>query len=246
MRRARSAVFLSTVLPPPSLPHTKGCAEAPTTARSAAQQQLQQRRQLQKHSTTSAVAQHRGSGRRERATGGAETAGKLFAPNVSPCDQIELWLWCWILAPAIFARGRLFCSPWASNPAGPPENSVTTRDAEEEGSPPATQSGEQSGGSGVAPSNMAAAPAPPTTDQVNDPDPSPNSLPDVTVQDAFTFLNGPAEVLTASLACRRWRVLATTDVVWRGKFEREGMRAKAGRPGGPLGWWGGGVRGWSD
>jgi len=45
----------------------------------------------------------------------------------------------------------------------------------------------------------------------------------------LTFLDGPAEVLTASLACRRWRVLATADVVWRGKFEREGLREKAAR-----------------
>ena len=49
------------------------------------------------------------------------------------------------------------------------------------------------------------------------------------VQDVFTFLDGPAEVLSASVACRRWRMLATADVVWRGKYEREGMQAKAGR-----------------
>ena len=46
---------------------------------------------------------------------------------------------------------------------------------------------------------------------------------------AYDYLNGPADVLSASLGCRRWRELATSDVVWRGKFEREGMRAKAAR-----------------
>ena len=60
--------------------------------------------------------------------------------------------------------------------------------------------------------------------------PPPNPLLGLTaVQHAFDYLDGPAEVLAASLASRRWRVLATADVVWRGKFEREGMEAKAGR-----------------
>ena len=48
------------------------------------------------------------------------------------------------------------------------------------------------------------------------------------VQHAFDYLPGPAHVLSASAVSRRWRVLATADVVWRGKFEREKMRVKAG------------------
>ena len=35
------------------------------------------------------------------------------------------------------------------------------------------------------------------------------------VQHAFHFLDGPADVLRASTASRRWRELATGDVVWR-------------------------------
>ena len=60
------------------------------------------------------------------------------------------------------------------------------------------------------------------------------------LQHAFIFLDGPAEVLSASVACSRWRVLATADGLWRVKVEEEGMRAKAERwqvgvPGGARG-----------
>ena len=48
------------------------------------------------------------------------------------------------------------------------------------------------------------------------------------VQHAFHFLDGPADVLRASTACRRWRELACADVVWRPKAVREGMVEKAG------------------
>ena len=48
------------------------------------------------------------------------------------------------------------------------------------------------------------------------------------VQHAFHFLDGPAEVLRASTASRRWRELACADVVWRPKAVREGMVEKAG------------------
>ena len=48
------------------------------------------------------------------------------------------------------------------------------------------------------------------------------------VQHAFHFLDGPADVLRASTASRRWRELATADVVWRPKAVREGMVEKAG------------------
>ena len=48
------------------------------------------------------------------------------------------------------------------------------------------------------------------------------------VQHAFHFLDGPADVLRASTASRRWRQLATGDVVWRPKAVREGMVEKAG------------------
>ena len=48
------------------------------------------------------------------------------------------------------------------------------------------------------------------------------------VQHAFHFLDGPADVLRASTASRRWRELATADVVWRSKAVREGMVEKAG------------------
>ena len=48
------------------------------------------------------------------------------------------------------------------------------------------------------------------------------------VQDAFHFLHGPADVLAASTACRRWRAMACADAVWRAKLEREGMEEKAG------------------
>ena len=48
-----------------------------------------------------------------------------------------------------------------------------------------------------------------------------------TVQLAFHFLQGPADVLSAATACRRWRELARADSVWRVKFKREGMVRKA-------------------
>ena len=48
------------------------------------------------------------------------------------------------------------------------------------------------------------------------------------VQHAFHFLHGPADVLRASTASRRWRELATGDAVWRSKAVREGMLEKAG------------------
>ena len=48
------------------------------------------------------------------------------------------------------------------------------------------------------------------------------------VQHAFHFLDGPADVLRASTASRRWRELACGDVVWRPKAVREGMVEKAG------------------
>ena len=47
------------------------------------------------------------------------------------------------------------------------------------------------------------------------------------VQKAFHFLEGPAEVLRASVACRRWHQLACGDSVWRDKAEREGILDKA-------------------
>ena len=47
------------------------------------------------------------------------------------------------------------------------------------------------------------------------------------VQGIFHFMDGPADVLRASVACRRWRELACADSVWRVKFEREGMEEKA-------------------
>ena len=46
------------------------------------------------------------------------------------------------------------------------------------------------------------------------------------VQLAFHFLDGPADVLAASNACRRWRELACADAVWRVKYEREKLRAQ--------------------
>ena len=48
------------------------------------------------------------------------------------------------------------------------------------------------------------------------------------VQHAFHFLDGPADVLRASTASRRWRELACGDAVWRPKAVREGMVEKAG------------------
>ena len=48
------------------------------------------------------------------------------------------------------------------------------------------------------------------------------------VHHAFHFLHGPADVLLASTASRRWRELACADAVWRVKAVREGMVEKAG------------------
>ena len=48
-----------------------------------------------------------------------------------------------------------------------------------------------------------------------------------TIQGAFHFLDGPADVLAAATACRRWRELACADSVWRARFEREGLVEKA-------------------
>ena len=48
------------------------------------------------------------------------------------------------------------------------------------------------------------------------------------VERAFHFLDGPADVLCAATACRRWHELATADSVWRVKARREGMVEKAG------------------
>ena len=48
------------------------------------------------------------------------------------------------------------------------------------------------------------------------------------VELAFHFLDGPADVLRAATACRRWHELATADSVWRVKARREGMVEKAG------------------
>ena len=48
------------------------------------------------------------------------------------------------------------------------------------------------------------------------------------IQPAFLFLDGPANVLIAAAACRRWRELATADSVWRAKAVREGIVEKAG------------------
>ena len=44
------------------------------------------------------------------------------------------------------------------------------------------------------------------------------------IQHAFDYLDGPTPVLSASLTCRRWRILATGDAVWRSKYEREELR----------------------
>ena len=46
-------------------------------------------------------------------------------------------------------------------------------------------------------------------------------------QKAFHFLDGPADVLRASTACRRWRELACAGSVWWVKAEREGILDKA-------------------
>ena len=48
------------------------------------------------------------------------------------------------------------------------------------------------------------------------------------VERVFHFLDGPADVLRAATACRRWHELATADSVWRVKAKREGMVEKAG------------------
>ena len=41
------------------------------------------------------------------------------------------------------------------------------------------------------------------------------------------YFEGIVAVLTPSVVCRRWRALLIADDVWEGKFERDGMRAKA-------------------
>ena len=46
-------------------------------------------------------------------------------------------------------------------------------------------------------------------------------------QKAFHFLDGPADVLHAATACRRWRELAGAGSVWQVKAEREGILDKA-------------------
>ena len=46
-------------------------------------------------------------------------------------------------------------------------------------------------------------------------------------QKAFLFLDGPADVLRAATACRRWRELAGAGSVWQAKAEREGILDKA-------------------
>ena len=48
-----------------------------------------------------------------------------------------------------------------------------------------------------------------------------------TIQGAFHFLDGPADVLSSATACRRWRALACADSVWRAKFRREKLLEKA-------------------
>ena len=48
-----------------------------------------------------------------------------------------------------------------------------------------------------------------------------------TIQGAFHFLDGPADVLSAATACRRWRELACADSVWRAKFRHEKLLEKA-------------------
>ena len=48
-----------------------------------------------------------------------------------------------------------------------------------------------------------------------------------TIQGALHFLDGPADVLSAAAACRRWRELACADSVWRAKFRREKLLEKA-------------------
>ena len=47
------------------------------------------------------------------------------------------------------------------------------------------------------------------------------------VEHVFHFLDGPADVLSAATACRRWRALACADSVWRAKFRREKLLEKA-------------------
>ena len=58
--------------------------------------------------------------------------------------------------------------------------------------------------------------------------PSPSLTGMAVVELAFYFLDGPADVLRAATASRRWHELATADSVWRVKAKREGMVEKAG------------------
>ena len=53
------------------------------------------------------------------------------------------------------------------------------------------------------------------------------TLTGMAVQQVFHFLDGPADVLSAATACRRWRALACADSVWRAKFRREKLLEKA-------------------
>ena len=56
-----------------------------------------------------------------------------------------------------------------------------------------------------------------------------DSLTDIeeTIQGAFHFLDGPADVLSAATVCRRWHALACAGSVWWVKAEREGILDKA-------------------
>ena len=47
------------------------------------------------------------------------------------------------------------------------------------------------------------------------------------VEQVFHFLDGPADVLSAATAGRRWRALACADSVWRARFRREKLVEKA-------------------
>ena len=47
------------------------------------------------------------------------------------------------------------------------------------------------------------------------------------VEQVFHFLDGPADVLRAATAGRRWCALACADSVWRARFRREKLVEKA-------------------
>ena len=78
----------------------------------------------------------------------------------------------------------------------------------------------RSGAQGPADSN-----ASPKTSRVS---PPPSLTGMAVVELAFHFLDGPADVLCAATASRRWHELATAVSVWRVKARREGMVEKAG------------------